>query len=463
MTWVSAQSAPKVEVLAGPGRPSSMLVEHLGQHAEEFVVFDLGLFVQLLVGDALGGAWEHLEEERHRLLRAVLDRVVEGATNGSVDDPLPGMARAAAALLTGGRQPIDRVPQPWQADARAVFAAAKGVTEWLPGKPAIDWRLATPQGAYDTKNGANLPALFRATCYLRECLARLPKPLADEWRRRCNAVLDDELAAGCGRAAAAMTALLGVGAPVMPGLIADLPLSAVRDRDLLSAVDGPWWERLAAAHGAESGGDCGGLRGSLLRVAHELATEVPAGTSASVFAPSAWSRKRLDLADYTYVGVREVDALAGVMGVLPDARRPQLLVEPLPRTLAALRVAIDEADRVWQEVDGSVGLFADVRACLDEVARLLEHQQAGSEPPLALLDSLWASLTHHFDEQDSRQGVEVRIDGIDGRLRRCGACLVRMPIVWRGDVKTAIAFQWCVEHEVAPGRWERAQRTARER
>lgn len=454
-----AQDATPIEVLAGPGRPSTLLQEHLAAHREEFVVFDLGLFVQVLAGAALGAAWARMEAERHDVLHSVLTTLVARSGKPPFDgDPLAGMTRAAAALLTGSGRDIDRVPQPWQGDVRAVLAGRSSVLRWLPGKPAVDWRVAVPNGAYDVTTPANLSGLFRATSYLRECLARLPDPLGEEWRRRCTTAFDEPGKAAAARVDAMAASLLGLDSSTMPGMLGELP--SARDRDVLRAASGAWWERLAAVHGDGVATTESGFRGALLRVAHELATEEPSGATAPVFANEACRRRRLDLADFTYVAVREVDVLAGVRGILPDNDRPRLLVEPMPRTIVALRAACDAASQAWGRVDGSAGRFDDLRAILDDLVVLLAHQQALTEPPAALLDSLWAELSHGFDEQPARQGVATRLEGIDGALRRRGPYLVRIPIVWEGQPKTAITFQWFVEHETADGTWERANRTA---
>jgi hypothetical protein len=73
----AAPRTPTMEVLAGPGRPSTLLAEHLDKHREAFVVVDIGLWVQELVGSALGGSWDNLEHDRFGHLRSVLGRMVE--------------------------------------------------------------------------------------------------------------------------------------------------------------------------------------------------------------------------------------------------------------------------------------------------------------------------------------------------------------------------------------------------
>jgi hypothetical protein len=464
LTTVAQQQAPPaMEVLAGPGRPSTLLAQHLQTTPERFVIVDVGLWVDALVGDALGGAWMALEDDRARNLELLLWELCERLPPPrGADDVLAGIAHAARALLANDAARALALPEPWLAEITAVVNGRRAPRGWTPAAGApreVDWSIALPNGAYAADR---LPRLFRTTAYLRSSIAALSADLAAAWRREVDAAigagpLGEDTAARWQRTDATLRTLLGTLPGPMPAVLGDLPEARGADRELLAQQQGPWWERLAAVHAREPtpGED---LRTAVLRVAHELATEAsaPGDDWLDAYGRARWRHKWLDLADYVYVAVREVDALAGVRGIGPDAERPRLLVEPLPRAFAALQAAFRASDAVAR-VAFDAAISGDFVRELDDCLALLAHQRAGTEPPAELVERLWQRLLHGFEHsRDTR--VETRLEGFAGPVRRTGCRLVRIPIRWRGENATAVAFHWCVEHRDADGTWRRAQR-----
>ncbi|MBL8755812.1 MAG: hypothetical protein JNK15_21120 [Planctomycetes bacterium] len=446
----SAQDARKMEVLASSGSPRLMLEEKFRVRADPFVVCDVGLFLDQLVGGTLGDAWQAVELRRHRLWLDCL-RCMLAESSETLGERCRGLAAAAVALLTDQPSDAAAVPKAFATDVAAVRAGTDSVLSWHPDAPRADWSTERPTGAYET---GVMAQLWRATVYLRAVLSRLPATDQSAWQRSTNAALGIDGQKQLAAIDEAWRLVLGTSR-TDPFAVGALAQNALADRARLATATGPWWERLRAAHGAPPS-EVASLRGQLLQVAHELATETPQGPMAPVFAHPAWQQKRLDLADFTYVAVREVDGLLCATGDREPIGRPELLVEPLPRTFAALRAAMASAQRICRTaaVEGAFLGLAPER--LDPVLALLEHQRTGTEPPAKLVDEVWQLLLG-FDG-DRRPAPKVRIDGLDGNVRRSGPQLVRMPITWQGQQKTALAFRWFVEHESKPGEWEAPRR-----
>jgi hypothetical protein len=458
---VAGAQAPAMTVLAGPGRPSTLLAEHLQTTPEDFVVVDIGLWVDALVGDALGGAWYLLERDRAELLNLLLYELCERLPppRGAAD-VLAGVAHTACTLLANDAARALALPEPWLAEIAAVVNGRRAPRVWGHERGDVDWSDALPNGGYIAER---LQPLFRATVYLRRSLGAFDAEQAAAWQRAVDAVLAGETFAEVRGARlhqidAALRGLLGTVPGIMPAVLGDLPAENGADRARLRTASGAWWERLAAVHAEEpaAGQD---LRSAVLRVAHTLATEDPEDDWLLGWGRENWRGTWRDLADYAYVAVREVDVLAGVLCIGPDAKRPRLLVEPLPRSFAALQAAFRAADPVWESLQDA-RISGEFCAELDDCLALLAHQRAATEPPTELTERVWQRLLHGFDEQrDSR--VETRLEGIHGPLRRTGCELVRVPIRWRGEDTTAVTFHWCVEQRGPDGVWRRAARTAR--
>jgi hypothetical protein len=311
-----APHSPTMEVLAGPGRPSSLLAEHLDKNAEAFVVVDIGLWVQELVGSALGGSWDNLEHDRFGHLRSVLGRMVEALPPPrTAEDVVAGVAHVAAALLHNDAVDALTLVPPWRAEITAVVNGERAPRAWRRDAAAFDWSGALPNGAYVGR----FASLFRATWYLRASLAQLDVEQHAAWDRAVAAAIPDDPSAMGNRAAiartdAALCAFLGTVPGPMPAVLGDLPPLRASDRAILrSASGGEWWDRLAAVH-AEGPGEGEDLRTASFRVAHALATEALGDAWLATYGHERWRHKWLDLADYTYVGVREVDCLAGGAG-----------------------------------------------------------------------------------------------------------------------------------------------------
>ncbi|MCU0867895.1 MAG: hypothetical protein MUC36_29265 [Planctomycetes bacterium] len=458
MASVLCAQHPVMEVLAGPGRPSTLLVEHLQKHRVTFVVVDIGLWVQELVGSALGGTWANLEQQRRMQLRDLLASMCERLPAPAQSaDVLGGIAHVAHVLLTNDAARALALAPPWRTEIAAVVNGERAPRPWLPAAEPVDWAMASPNGAYVSEH---LEPLFRATRYLQVSLEQLTMPQRDAWQSAVEAATAGQQGKVLRVAAvandSALRMLLGSEVGPMPAVIGPLSPGHSVDRLLLATADpAPWWERLAVVHerGPGKGSD---LRTLVLRVAHELATEAPDDDWLAAYGHAGWRRKWLDLADYTYVGVREVDVLAGVLCRGEDVERPRLLVEPLPRSFAALQAAFRDTDAVYAAI-GDAPISTDFVQQIGDCLALLDHQRGGTEPPMELLDRVWQMLLHGFD-QSQRDCPETRLEGIAGPLRRTGCHLVRIPIRWRGEHTSAVAFHWWVDHREPDGSWRRAAR-----
>lgn len=197
------------------------------------------------------------------------------------------------------------------------------------------------------------------------------------------------------------------------------------------------------------------LRARLMVVAHELATETPDDPLLQALGRDRWRSKWLEEANYTYLALRETDPLTYVIDSPPEATRPRLLVEPLPRTLAALREAAAASERVrktfsdpgTEPQQGMVQLVEDLQA-------ILAAQQAGADPDAERLDRSWQALQRWFVAEDPREGAIASLEGIEGGIRREGVFLVRVPIRWQGQDKTALAFRLYAMHQEPDGTWQ---------
>lgn len=448
-----AAQAPRFEVLSEPGQPSSLLTTHLEKHAEEFVLVDVGLWVSALVGDTLGGTWRRLEDERSRMLADLLLRIGERTKPPrGPEDVLAGVCHVAAVLLHG--DVANGLPEPWRSEFVAVCQGARAARSWARPSTEVDWSIAVPDGAY--ANDA-MRGLFRTTIWLRESVQALPPDLAATWQQ----LVHDAMPTGSRQRIAdidsALGSLFGTGPGPMPLVIGGLQWADVADRVALAAASGPWWQRLQAVH-RQAPTPRTDLRTSIFGVAHELATEAPDDGWLDAWGSEGWRHRRLDLADFAYVAVREVEAIVGAPGVPPKAVRPRLLVDPLPRTFAALRAAFlvgVAAQRAVHSGKRGERFASDMDDCL----ALLSHQRAGTEPGEELVARLWDRLQHAFG-MERADLPEVRLEGIEGSLRRTQCRLVRIPIRWQGRDSSVVAFDWGVEHRGAENVWQRAQRTA---
>jgi hypothetical protein len=450
---LTAQDTRPLEVLGRRDSPTSMLASHLAATPEEFVVFDIGLFAEVLLTRTLDNAWTGIERRRHRLWLDTLRAMLANA-RAALPDRARGLAQTGIALLTAEKVDDEAVPDAWRGDLTGVRNTARNKQTWLPDAPEADWANARPNGRYD--DYPELRRLWQATIYMRASLPRLEPTERTAWQEAMTAVLAGPRGRQLARIDAIWTAMLGTTSTDPFAIGAMAPGS---DRSQVPAGAAPWWERLAIAH-RNAPAETKSLHGKLMQFAHELGTEEPTGASANVFAAAAWRHKRLDLADHVHVAVREVDGIRYPLAHSDTKTRPRLLVEPLPRSFAALRAAMQCAVDLAPLVDDEnvrIGLDAVDIAELDKVLRLLDHQQAGTDPPADLVDDLWTMLMGRFYGRVVPRSV-TRLANVDGNVRRGGPQLVRMPITWQGQSKTALAFRWFVEHETSPGTWEGPRR-----
>lgn len=441
------QTPPQVVVVAGPGEPGQLLRENL--LAADFLFYDIAL----LVGEELRGlhrVWDRVETARLFALTRLLEHFL--AESPGAKDPATvrnrSIANVARALLLHDSDVARHLlTADEQAEFDPVLAGTAGSLRFVPGNPSMDWSRSRPAGA-----NALRPVLFRATIYLRTCLDAMPADQRSAWDTQMNA----ENGTSLDRAREVDAAFASLFGPLEKTWGPGLGGASTRpDRELLRdlrSLDGSPWKKLQSALGLPPPATPPSLCSAWLEVLHELATESPDDAMLQPLGLPWWRTKWLDCAQWGYVGLREIDALSDVGGV-PDApARPRLLVEPLPRTLRAL----ERYDALRREFPALAGDDRDRKPPAlppgNPLLDVLEAQQKGQDPPATAIEQLLATLTPDPEDRPAAH-PPVALDGIDGRLRRSGTYLLRVPIRWRGEAKTALVLHHFVENEVA-GRWQ---------
>lgn len=458
MCWFAAlpiatQCAPatvaRVEVLASSGTPSSMLREQLKKAEDSFVLVDIGVFVDAMVV-SLRHDWQRLETTRARSLSVLLERMCDGFTNGG---PAPdvaacqSIARVATALL-GAKVEEDALPRDVLDELTEVRAERVGALRFVHGRPAIDWSIARPSGAYV----GELDALFRTTVYLRAVLAQASREQVEVWNTAIASQKDTEACRGLDRTDAAVRLLLGTDAATMPGLVGRLDPQQAPDLVKLAALRDdsrdPWSKLDAVFAIAPASPRPTDVRHAVLALANSFATESTEGEFFAALGSERWRRKWTDCASFVYVGMRELDGLGSLTGLETLKLQPRIVVEPAPRSWRALRDFASACEAMCRAFDER-GYYRTEE--IDVAIEALAKQQRGED----LAPEVEAKLLHWmlwgFDSSGGSSSVEI--EGVRGALRRAGPVLVRLPIRWKGETQNALGFRIFVEHEEATGTW----------
>lgn len=442
-----------VEVLAGDGRmPSHDLAAQLQRGEDDLVLFDVGYFVFDAVV-ATQRVWLDLENDRADGLREALRQLVpRHADAASPSDARCSVARVAAALLdpqrTGPFSPNSEEAQ----ELEEVSAFGPGTMRFLQAPRAIDWRRCRPRGVYGEADG-DLSRLFAADHYLQAYLDAWPAESAHAWRRAI-AHLDAETQAALARSDRAIDRMLG--RPLARGMtgvagVHDWPDAAWLARQ---PVREPWQQlqRMFASLGSRAPAS---VRDAFLAAARTLATERPDDGLLAAMPTTAWHHKWQDTAQWLWLGLREVDAIGIMLCEATTGRRPTVLIEPLPQSLAALREVYEQLLSVLQEGGGgNRGGIEDSLRLLDDVQRALRDQGAGRAPDDALQRRLLAALLTHFRHPDVARDATTVLPCVDGALRRASPRLLRIPVHWRGATRHALALRLVVERQRGDGSWQ---------
>jgi hypothetical protein len=439
----------QVEVLAGPGPPSHLLETRIAKGIDDFVLFDVGCAAYGLLTE-LQGTWRLLEGERAAALRDVLPQLAGALAGSAAPDARRAahVARVAAALL-GDEAELD---QDEKAERETVLSGRRASSHFVPETREVEWRIAVPSGGYANANvGEELPQLFRASVYLRECLLAMPAPMRGDWNEaleRCGKEQRDRLFA----VGMEWFALFGKpDTPIMSGVPGRYRL---RDVERLAATDAasPWLALLDAHREVDAEPDAS-VRDALLHATHVLATETSTDPLLAAMPMDRWQAKWRDTADWLYVGLREVDVLLAPFGGRLLRSQPTVVIEPLPASFAALR----ELDRALCRIrltrlPSRVAQHSEAEWWQDLLAEL-DVQTRGADPDAERQQRLFTVLLRQFVASDMLAGTESNLGGIQGALRRAGPFLVRVPIRWRGETKHALALRMYVEHAPTPGKW----------
>jgi len=81
--------------------------------------------------------------------------------------------------------------------------------------------------------------------------------------------------------------------------------------------------------------------------------------------------------------------------------------------------------------------------------------------PAALNERLREHLLTAFGGADDGLETAMQIECMRGHVRRAVPQLVRVPIVWRGETKKALALRLFVEQQGPEGRWQAAASAVR--
>lgn len=418
--------------------PSTKLSEQLRKGEDELVLFDVGYLVYDLVTTAQR-AWLEMEVARQKALDAALRQMAtDHISHGDATADAAHVARVAIDLLTVADRDRLSLLDDEAAEAASVRACGQGNLRFHPRHPAAGWSDCQPLGIY---KAANRPpaALFVATVYLRQYLAAWPDEVKAQWRKAIEQ-LPEPLRAALSASDAQVAAFMGRPTALpMPGV-----------PDIYAFPDALWllqqpsrapWLQLQAMHAAILPREPASVRDAFLVVAHELATERSHSELLQALPAAAWQAKWQDAGQWLYLGLREIDALMAVSGESDRRGKPTVVVEPLPRTLAALRAA------TRMLTPGRDPLFSDLE-------QALRDQEAGREVDAERQGRLLAALTTWFGMTDCASGATTRLPGIEGTMRRSRPYLVRMPVRWHGETRQALALRLFVEREAKPGNWE---------
>ncbi|MBZ0150088.1 MAG: hypothetical protein K8J09_01050 [Planctomycetes bacterium] len=193
------------------------------------------------------------------------------------------------------------------------------------------------------------------------------------------------------------------------------------------------------------------VREAVVQAMHELVVAAPDDELLNPLGLAFWRTKWFDAAAFGYVGLCDPGGL-----LLPSSeprvpRRPQLVIEPLPGVLRALRVAYARL----VDIDGSLQVPSRASLglqCIDDMLTMLDAQGRGQEAPREVRARLWRWMLQDVQLEVAESGGAVDRSHV-WPLRCSGLYLVRLPIRWRGETRMALAFRHWVECGDQSGAW----------
>jgi hypothetical protein len=122
----------------------------------------------------------------------------------------------------------------------------------------------------------------------------------------------------------------------------------------------------------------------------------------------------------------------------------------VPHAWRALRRLASLCAGLSKALTGSEGFYNE--EAIEGAIEALAVQSRGEALDEKVEESLRHLLLWGFE--DGGPVSAVPIEGVQGALRRVHVALVRLPIRWKGEARTALAVRLVVEHEASAGRWE---------
>lgn len=449
--WFSALLAglpAQVEVLDSGSHPSEMLDRQIKKGEDDFVLYDSAFPIREAVV-WMHRTWYEIERARRedltKLLASMASHLGKPAEGPAAD--VASAVEVGRALLAGSR---DLPPGPARDELLEVLAGGRGRLRFT--APPSDWdcSLARPQGSYGLPAYAEqekFAGLFRATVYLRTYLGRWSAVQRDLYCATAKQCLDATSASRLPESDAKLRGLFGSGA-LAPGI----PLADVAPDFAFFAANGKGataalqpWQLLGAMFSATVVEEPRSVRDHAINLAHTLAMQK---ADHEVFRPlgaHVWRAKWFDAAAFTYVGLREIDALYTEACDRSRQQKPRIVIEPVPAVWAA--IARLEAG-LWSLSRGPAWVQS-----ADPVLEALAVQQRGEDLTPEVEAMLLERLCIIFGTPDLSLGCVTSIEGL-GRVRRAPVQLVRIPIQWRGVTRRALALRLHVERETESGDWQ---------
>lgn len=454
---VAARSAaPRIETLGAwrSTTPDLLLREHLSGHRESVVVLDAARLL-FAAGDVVIGWSIYCEEEGARILREAMRQLAARAADG---DACTGLASVAATLLARDGEIADVLTPAAANERNAALAGETVALTYAPGNPVRSFAevaSVAPGAASSYFGRGDWQRVRRAQAYLRIALQAMPEELRAEFRRRAEEVLDESWRTRQQRLEQLVVRVHGEVLWRAPGLFDEPEAQPLHIGP--PGVDP--WDHLAHATREASAPVGEDLHARMGRAAFAFANESLDEPWFAGDAAQCWRHKRIETLLGLAVGVRTrcLSYAIGIRGEVPLTPLPELVVEPVPRTIAAVRDVL-RLDRELSELakdEDLVGPDLGLMTLCEDWESALAQQQEGRAIDSELRARLWERLLGAgFGAADAGYGRDPFLTTPVGSFRRTGVRIVRVPIAWRGEATTALAFVIAVERMVGDGRWE---------
>jgi hypothetical protein len=452
-TVLASQDPVAVEVIGSADSPSPALAEQIAKGADAFVLFDVAYGIREVTVH-LHRAWGWVEGKRAEVMRTLLDtaRLRFAEKDDAASRACANVVTVAATLLAAHDERHALEPA-LRDEVQEVEAATPGSMRFLATATAVDWSETRPIGGYASEvfGSDQFGRLFRATVYLRRYVAAWPEDVRRAWAGGVAAAQSAAGAKELDRVRTAMTVLFGANvddsALPVPVVAPDL-----RWLERRAAETQPAGEKLAALFAGVAVPRPVAWSDGVLQLCRSLAEARATDPLFGAMTPQQWQAKWRDAAAFAYVGLREVSPLVTLAGRMQVKDLPTVVVEPLPAVWEALRWIERRQDDFLVVKWPDWGKHSS--AWLEPVLEALAAQQRGEDVPAELNKQLLDMLMFNFDASDCLLGVSTCIAGVPAQVRRAVPQLVRVPIVWRGETKKALALRLFVEQQGPDGKWQ---------